>query len=103
MYNLTKYLKDHEKLTHDKIKICYCRVSSRKQKEDLQRQVEYMKEKYPEHRIITDVGSGINYERNGLNEIIDIAIRGELEELVITYKDRLTRFGYEMIERIIKK
>ncbi len=103
LYNINKYLRDNNIAKKEKEKICYCRVSSRKQKESLERQVKYMKDKYPNHRIIKDIGSGINYERKGLREIIEKAIKGEIEEVVITYKDRLTRFGYEMIEWIIKK
>jgi len=61
-----------------------------------------MKKKYPSYIIITDIASGLNFKREGLNKIINIAIDGELEELVIAYKDRLARFGYDMIEGIIK-
>ena len=84
-------------------KICYCRVSSSKQKEDLQRQIEYMKKKYPSYEIISDIGSGLNMNREGLKKIIDYAIKGEVEILVIAYKDRLARFGYDLIERLINE
>ena len=62
-----------------------------------------MKEKYPKHEIISEIGSGLNMNRKGLQKIIDMGIKGEINELVITYKDRLARFGYEMIENIIEK
>lgn len=62
-----------------------------------------MKKKYPTYRIIKDIGSGINMERKGLKEIIDLAINGKIEEVVIAYKDRLARFGYELIEWIVVK
>jgi len=62
-----------------------------------------MKEKFPTHIIISDIGSGLNYKRKGLQEIMKKAINGETEELVIAYKDRLTRFGYELIEDLIKE
>ena len=104
LYNVNKYLKKIK--AEDEIKkrkICYCRVSSAKQKEDLNRQIKFMEEKYSGYEIIKDIGSGINMKREGLNKIIDLAINGELGELVIAYKDRLARFGYEMIERIIKE
>lgn len=81
--------------------ICYCRVSTHGQKDDLVRQVEYMKHKYPKYEIITDVGSGINFQRPGLIKIIDYAINNEIENLVIAYKDRLCRIGYELIEYIL--
>ena len=103
MYNVNKYLSKHEIEKNNKKKICYCRVSSNKQKEDLIRQVEYMRNKYPTYEIITDIGSGLNFNRTGLNKIIDMAINGEIEIVVVAYKDRLTRFGYDLIERMIKE
>lgn len=105
MYDVKKYLSEKgiNQTTANKKRICYCRVSSPKQKEDLKRQVDYMKKEYPYHEIITDVASGLNYEREGLKKLLVYAMEGELEEVVIAYKDRLTRFGYEMIEWIIKE
>ena len=103
VYNVNKYLRDHNISKINKKKICYCRVSSNKQKEDLKRQVEYMEKRYPNNIIIKDIGSGLNYKRKGLQEIIVMAIGGEIEELIIAYKDRLTRFGYEMLEFLINK
>ena len=107
-YNLNDYilkhkLIDNKMLNIKKRNICYCRVSSNKQKKDLERQVEYMKDKYPDYEIIKDIGSGLNYKRKGLLEIIEGSIRGEIGEVVIAYKDRLTRFGYELIEFLIEK
>lgn len=103
LYNINKYLREHNVLKKDKQKICYCRVSSRKQKEDLERQIKVMREKFPTHIIIEDIGSGLNYNRKGLQEIMEKAINGEIEEVIVAYKDRLTRFGYEMIEWLIEK
>ena len=100
LYNVKKYL-IKKNIILNKKKICYCRVSSNKQKLDLERQVLYMKEKYPTYEIIKDIGSGLNYKRPGLKMIMEKAINGEIDELVIAYKDRLTRFGYEMIEWLI--
>ena len=103
MYNVNKYLRENKIENTNKKNICYCRVSSKKQMEDLKRQVAYMERQYPHHRIITDIGSGLNYKRAGLREIMDMAVNGEINELVIAYKDRLTRFGYELIEYQIEK
>jgi len=61
-----------------------------------------MKDKYPDYIMISDIGSGINFNRKGLNKIIDLGINNKINKLVIAYKDRLTRFGFEMIERILK-
>ena len=95
--------------TDKKIKkvIGYCRVSSKKQKDDLERQVEnvktYLITKGYSFEIITDIGSGINYNKKGLNKLIDKIINLEVEKVVVLYKDRLLRFGYELIENIANK
>ena len=102
VYNLDKYMRDNKIKIKEKHKICYCRVSSAKQKEDLERQIDFMKNKFPTYEIIKDIGSGLNYKREGLKKIIEMAIKGEIDEIVITYKDRLTRFAFELIEWIIK-
>jgi len=64
-----------------------------------------MKKKYPYHEIIQDIGSGLNMKRKGLQEIIRIAIEGNVKEVVIAYKDRLCSVapGCELIEFIIKE
>lgn len=87
--------------------IGYCRVSSYKQKDDLERQIEnvktYMYAKGYQFEIITDIGSGINYNKKGLNQLIDMITNSEIDKIVILYKDRLIRFGYELIENLCNK
>jgi predicted site-specific integrase-resolvase len=73
------------------------------QKNELKQEIELMTLKYPNYEIIKDISSGINYKRRGLVKIIDMAINGEIEELVITSKDKLCRIGFELIELIIEK
>ena len=84
------------------INYCYCRVSSVKQKNDLERQVEYMKKSFPEHTIITDIGSGLNYKRNGIRTILGFSMRHLLGEIVVAHKDRLCRIGYDLIQWIVE-
>ena len=62
-----------------------------------------MKKEYPDYEIISDIGSGLNFKRKGLRKILDMAVRWEIEEVVITYKDRLARIGYELIEYLIEE
>jgi putative resolvase len=108
LYNVNKYLEENKikapvKVENEKKqkKLCYIRVSTVGQKDDLERQKKYMKDKYPNYEIIEDIGSGINFNRRGIRKIIRMAIAGEVAELVVAYKDRLTRFGYELIEDLI--
>jgi len=95
------------KIVKPKKVIGYCRVSSQKQKDDLERQIQYVREymiaKGYQFEIITDIGSGINYNKNGLNKLIDMITNGEVEKIVILCKDRLVRFGFELIENICNK
>ena len=101
-YDVDKYLKE-KGLTKaiKRRKICYCRVSSRKQNKDLENQKKVMKTKYPYHELISDIGSGLNNKRPGFRKIINYIMDGELDELVIGYKDRLTRFSYDLLEWMI--
>ncbi len=91
----------------DKKVIGYCRVNSNKQKDDLERQIEnvrmYMIAKGYQFEIIQDIGSGINYNKKGLNQLIDRITNSEVEKIVVLYKDRLIRFGYELIENLCSK
>lgn len=78
--------------------VCYCRVSSKKQQDDLQRQVAYMSSLYPNATVIQDIGSGINYKRKGLQTLLERLIKGDKFTLVVDHKDRLVRFGFELFE-----
>ena len=88
----------------DRIVIGYCRVSSNKQKDDLERQIEnmklYLNAQGKPYEIIYDIGSGINYNKKGLKELIKRISQNKVEKVVIFYKDRLLRFGFELIEYI---
>jgi putative resolvase len=91
---------------NNKINIGYARVSSKKQLADLNRQVNllesYLINKNKPFKILTDIGSGINYNKDGLNYLIKMINNKEIDILYILYKDRLIRFGYELIEFFCK-
>ena len=112
LYNVKKYIEEHKckttscinlnELDKDtRLNICYVRVSSHNQKDDLERQKRVMQQKYPNYKIIEDIGSGLNLNKPGIKKIIKLAIAGKVNELVVAYRDRLTRFGYELIEELI--
>jgi len=82
--------------------ICYARVSSQKQKGDLERQASDLREEYPTYEIIKDIGSGINWKRKGFTKMVDSVLKGDIEEIVVTHKDRLCRIGFELMEQICK-
>jgi predicted site-specific integrase-resolvase len=117
MYNVEKYLKENggkknnkepvdiDEIDEDenKLNISYVRVSSIGQKDDLERQKALISELYPDHIMIEDIGSGVNLNKRGIRKIIRLAIAGKINEVVVAYKDRLARFGYELIEDLIKE
>ena len=78
--------------------VCYCRVSSAKQREDLVRQVCFMRERYPNAEIVSDIGGGLNFRRKGLVSILERLHRGDKLRIVVAHRDRLARFGFELIQ-----
>jgi predicted site-specific integrase-resolvase len=66
-----------------------------KQKENIEK---YLKEKYEHYEIIEDIGSGINYNKPGLLKLIEKINKKEVDVIVVLYKDRLLRFGFELVE-----
>lgn len=99
LYDVSSFLQS----TVSKRKIIYCRVSSRNQKDDLQSQIQYLRQRYPNHELIEDIGSGLNFKRKGFTALLDAILSGLVEEVVISHRDRLCRFGFEFIEHIATK
>jgi excisionase family DNA binding protein len=102
LFDISSFVKRSNPEISKRKKICYARVSGRGQKSDLQNQISLLKSRYPDSEIIYDYGSGLNFKRKGLRQIMDFAHKGELEEVVVTYKDRLCRFGFEIFEYILE-
>jgi predicted site-specific integrase-resolvase len=102
LYNIDSFLLERSTELSSKRNICYSRVSSRPQLKELENQVEFLKSKYPSHDVIKDIGSGLNYKRKGLQSILELAMQGNLGEVVVAHKDRLCRFGIELIQFIIE-
>ncbi len=98
-YDLTDILKDKEDAG---LTILYARVSTRPQLKDLDRQIAVL-ETYAEIKgwkncqTIKDIGSGVNYKKKGLNKLLSILAEGKATRLVLTTKDRLLRFGSELV------
>ena len=99
--DVLSYTKERNTKKEKKL-VCYIRVSSKKQEDDLNRQKEnlesYLKETNQEYEIISDIGSGINYNKPGLRKLIEKINKKEVDEIVVLYKDRLLRYGFELIE-----
>lgn len=93
---------------NNKRDVLYCRVSSHDQKEkgDLDRQISYLVKNVEDLKkplILSEVGSGLNDKRKNLQKLIKMVMNDEVNRVIITYKDRLTRFGYNMLETVFNE
>ncbi|MDR3165817.1 MAG: IS607 family transposase [Synergistaceae bacterium] len=94
--SLTRAKPDQDRKT-----IAYVRVSSHDQKDDLERQKQVLelyraRQGWP-FEAIPDLGSGTNYHKKGLKRLLEAILKGDAGRLVLTHKDRLLRFGAELV------
>jgi len=88
--------------------VIYARVSSGDQKSDLERQVQYLTEYctskgYKVIDVLSDVASGLKTDRKGLMKLLNYVVNRQVDVVVITYRDRLTRFGFEYLEYFLRQ
>ena len=88
--------------------IIYARVSSSDQKSDLERQIQYLTQYcstkgYKVVDVLSDVASGLKTNRKGLMKLLNYVVNKQIDVVVVTYKDRLTRFGFEYLEYFFKQ
>jgi predicted site-specific integrase-resolvase len=106
-YNLSEITKIYNKDSIIKKVVGYSRVSTFDQKKDLKVQSEvisnYIKNKYNDFEIIEDLGSGLNYNKRGLRKLIKMICDQRISVLVLTHKDRLLRFGSEIIINLCER
>ncbi len=91
----------------EKKTLAYARVSSHDQKADLERQKQ-MLEMYCavqgwQFEIVADLGSGMNYHKRGLSKLLSMILDEKINRLVLTHKDRLLRFGAELVFAICEE
>ena len=100
-YDVQGYLDAQTKT--DIVTVGYCRVSGKEQSDDLASQVAYLQKHYPKAEIIKDFGSGINFKRKGLRTVLERLLRGDKLRLVVAHRDRLARFGGEVIQFLVEQ
>jgi predicted site-specific integrase-resolvase len=101
------WLEENIETDTNRYNVIYCRVSNTKQKDDLDKQEQVLKEYaisngYKVDYIFKDIASGMNESRKDLNELIRLVVENKVNKVFISYKDRLTRFGYNYFEYIFK-
>lgn len=101
-----KYINDHSDPKKDQHKVVgYARVSTVNQKDNLKDQEKFIREFVNAKGIIldemiTEIGSGLNYQRKKWNKLLDEVMQGKIETIYITYQDRFIRFGYDWFEKL---
>lgn len=108
-YTHTQYLEYlGKKKESNKINVIYARVSTKNQEDDLYNQIKFLK-KYsidngiPISNIYTDYGSGLNYNRKNWNKLIDDCFDDKINKIIISYKDRFVRFGFDWISDLLER
>lgn len=81
-----------------RIRILYARVSSYKHKSEMVRQADYLQSLFTDGKLVKEIGSGLNYKRKGLLSVLGQVLSGDVREIVVCHKDRLVRFGLDLIE-----
>ncbi|MGB7712476.1 MAG: IS607 family transposase [Microcoleus sp.] len=97
-YDIEKFIKKESEPDSGRATVVYARVSTRPQKADLDRQVERLSTLYPGAEVVKEVGGGLNLRRKGLINILGRVLRGDIAIIVVAHKDRLARFGFDIIE-----
>lgn len=88
-----------------RLNVGYARVSSSDQRQDLVRQQVRLRQALGNGSdvvVISDLGSGLNFKKRGLAKLLSLIMSGQVAKLVVTHKDRLLRFGYELVEKMVK-
>jgi predicted site-specific integrase-resolvase len=83
----------------------YARVSSKKQLDDLSRQIRFLQSRSPLYAgfvVLQDVASGINFRRPGLQTLLDACLQRTVGEVVVAHRDRLARFGFDLLQYLIE-
>lgn len=106
-YTHTQYLEYlGVKGTTEKVNVIYARVSTKNQSDDLENQLKFLKSYsvnngIPVSNVFTDYGSGLNYKRKQWNTLIDECFEGKIDTIIISYKDRFVRFGFDWIADLL--
>eukprot|EP00762_Andalucia_godoyi_P000162 ANDGO_02433.mRNA.1 Putative resolvase R771 len=104
MYNIEdieKVIGQPVEVEKEKRVVLYARVSSAHQEADLQRQIADLRAAYPDAELVSDTASGLNFHRRGFTAVLERVCRREISTLVVAHRDRLCRFGIELIEWLL--
>jgi putative resolvase len=89
-------------IKNNRIDAIYARVSSNDQKSDLYNQINRLKSLYKDAQVFSDIKSGLRFNRNGFIELLNMIEDNKINNIYITHRDRLARFGFDLMENVCK-
>ncbi len=89
-------------LNNIRVPVLYARVSTHGQKDDLERQIQRLKQAYPEAELFCDIRSGLKFDRPEFIKLLEAVQQGRVSKVVVVYEDRLARFGVDLLRRLFK-
>lgn len=89
-------------LNQIRVPILYGRVSSQAQRDDLERQVQRLKQAYPDAELFSDIRSGLKFDRPGFLKVLEAVQQSRVSKVVVVYDDRLARFGVDLLRKVFK-
>ncbi len=87
-------------IKNNRMSFIYARVSSHDQKADLDRQIQKLQTVSPESHVVSDIRSGMKFNRKGFIELLELVEKDKVSAIYITHKDRLARFGFDLVEKV---
>jgi len=89
-------------LNQIRVPVLYARVSTHSQKEDFERQIQHLKQTYPDTELFSDIRSGLKFDRPGFLKVLEAVQQNRVSKVVVIYEDRLARFGVDLLRKIFK-
>jgi predicted site-specific integrase-resolvase len=103
MYDITSYQQTSTATETNRVDICYARVSSARQRDDLDRQIDFLRRFHPDTQIISDIGSGVNFTRLGFARFLDEVAENRVRNVFVIYRDRFARIGIDLIIQLFTR
>lgn len=89
-------------LNNIRVPVLYARASTHSQKDDLERQIQRLKQTYPEAELFYDIRSGLKFDRPGFIKMLTAVQQGRVSKVVVVYEDRLARFGVDLLRQVFE-
>ena len=83
--------------------VLYARVSSKRQRGDLARQIQTLSDRFPGRRVVSDVGSGVNFQRRGFKAILEQLFAGHIRSVVVAHQDRWSRISFDFFQWLFER